>query len=240
MARKTCSNFALGILNSEVMGKKMSGNLSLKTKLKHICIGSLFLFAPVLTPSIQAQTPGIVMKAVKFEHEDLMRPLHSMMNKIYNIKMSGDFDKDYAAIMSEFQQGGISLCKVYEIGGEDSKLLESARINAVELKEEERLLKGCEISAPKTVTKTKEPNPLMQILNEMMTFMEQKSHTGNIDNDYLFVMAAYGWANAEMAKAELHFGQNHALKNRSVEIIEGASCRDNTLAEWVSTSMAEK
>jgi hypothetical protein len=25
-----------------------------------------------------------------------------------------------------------------------------------------------------------------------------------------------------------------------VEIIEGASCRDNTLAEWVSTSMAEK
>jgi uncharacterized protein (DUF305 family) len=219
------------------MEKKMSGNFSLKTKLKKLCISGLLVVAPFVS---QAQTPGIVVKAIHFEHENLMRPMHDMMNKIYAIKMSGDFDTDYSAIMREFQQGGISLSKVYQFSGEDSKLLENARVNAVQLKEEQRLLKGCVLKGTKTTSATKEPNDMMSVLNFMMKRMEQYGQSGNLDYDYAVIMNTYDWANSELAKAELRHGQNDELKNRSAEIVEGSYCRNNTLTEWADKTVAEK
>lgn len=218
------------------MEKKMSGNFSLKTKLKKLCIGGLLVVAPFVS---QAQTPGIVVKAIHFEHENLIRPMHDMMNKIYTIKMTGNFDKDYSAIMHEFQQGGISLSKVYQFSGEDSKLLENARVNAVQLKEEQRLLKGC-VLKDKTTNTVKEPNDMMGILNFMMKRIEQYGRSGNLDYDYAVIMNTYDWANSELAKEELRHGQNDELKNRSAEIVEGSYCRNNTLTEWADKTIVKK
>jgi uncharacterized protein (DUF305 family) len=221
------------------MEKKVLENLSLKTKLKYLCVSSFLLIAPVMMQDIKAQTPGSIIKTVHFGKEDLTRPMNSMMDRIYAIKMSGDFDKDYVAIMQEFQQGGIDLCKIYEMSGEDPKLLEHAKVGAVELKEDQKLLKACCNKNTKTNNRS-EPNDLMKTLAIMMKGIEQKGKSGNLNNDYAAVMSYYNWANIEMAKAELRYGLNTELKNRSRGIIEEFSCQENSLAEWQDKSVAEK
>jgi uncharacterized protein (DUF305 family) len=155
--------------------------------------------------------------------------------------MSGDFDKDYVAIMREFQQGGIDLCKVYEMSGEDPKLLEHARVSAVELKENQKQLKGFYNKDTKTTSGRSEHHDLMFTLNRMMKEIKLKGHSGDINTDYVSIMTAYNWANTEMAKAELAYGRNTELKNRSAEIIEEFSCHDNDLIDWLNkSSIAEK
>ena len=214
------------------MEKKISEE-TLKTKLKYLCLGSFLFIAPLTMQNINAQTPVNVNTSVHFGKEDLQQPMTSMMNRIYTIKMTGDFDKDYVAIMNEFQQGGIDLCKIYEMSGEDPKLLENAKISAVELKEDQKILKTFANKEIKTTTTQKEPNDLMQSLNNMMKGVEQVGKTGNLNNDYASIMLMYNWANIEMAKSELHYGHNTALKNRAAGIVEEFSCHESSLTEWL-------
>jgi uncharacterized protein (DUF305 family) len=222
------------------MEKKMLENVSLKTKLKHLFIGSCLLIAPVIINEIKGQTP-IVFKTISLSPEDLRRPMNSMMDKVYNIKMTGNFDKDYVAIMKEFQQGGIDLCKVYEMSGEDPKLLEHARVSAVELKENQKQLKGFYSKDGTTTSGRSEHHDLMFTLNRMMKEVNAKGHSGNLNTDYVTIMVAYNWANTQMAKAELAYGRNAELKNRAAEIIEEFSCHDNDLIDWLNkSSVAEK
>jgi len=117
--------------------------------------------------------------------------------------------------------------------------LENARVNAVQLKEEQRLLKGC-VLKDKTTNTVKEPNDMMGILNFMMKRIEQYGRSGNLDYDYAVIMNTYDWANSELAKEELRHGQNDELKNRSAEIVEGSYCRNNTLTEWADKTIVKK
>ena len=223
------------------MEKKMLENLSLKTKLKHLIVGSCLVITPFIANEIKAQTPGITLKTIGLTHEDLVKPMNIMMDKIYSLKMSGDFDKDYVAIMKEFQQGGIDLCKIYEMSGEDPKLLEHARVSAVELKEDQRNLKGFYYKDIVTTSGKSEHNDLMATLNKMMKVINDKGRSGNLNNDYAAIMITYNWASTEMARAELNYGRNNELKNKSADILETFSCQENALVEWINkTSVAEK
>lgn len=223
------------------MEKKMLENLSLKTKLKHLFVGSFLVIAPAIVNDIKAQTPGVVFKTVSLSREDLRRPMNTMMEKIYNIKMSGDFDKDYVAIMKEFQQGGIDLSKVYEMSGEDPKLLEHARVSAVVLKENQKQLKEFYNKDITTTSGKSEHHDLMFTLNRMMKEIKEKGHSGNLNNDYVAIMVAYNWAHSEMAKAELAHGRDSELKTKATEIIEEFSCHHNDLVDWLNkNSIVEK
>ncbi|HWY12141.1 MAG TPA: hypothetical protein VN026_12490 [Bacteroidia bacterium] len=222
------------------MEKKMLENLSLRTKLKQLAFGGLLLIAPVLSQDLKAQTEIVTFKTGAVGHEDLMRPMNSMMDKIFSIKMSGDFDKDYVSIMEEFQQGGINLCKIYEMSGEDAKLLENAKVSVVELKEDQKQLKTFYNKDVTASTAKTGHNELMQTLNSMMKQMKDKGQSGDLNKDYAVVMSLYNWANSEMAKVELNCGQNSELKNRCSAIVDEFSCHENTLNEWLDKSFAEK
>jgi len=223
------------------MEKKMLENLSLRTKLKHLFIGSCLVVSGCLANEMKAQASGIAFKTINLTKEDLVKPMNTMMDKIYSLKMSGDFDKDYVAIVKEFQQGGIDLCKIYEMSGEDPKLLEFARVSEVELKENQKQLKGFYYKDVVTTTVKPEHNDLMATLNKMMKEINAKGHTGDLNTDYASIMMLYNWANTEMAKAELAYGRNTELKKKSADIFEEFSCQENNLVEWLhKSSVAEK
>jgi uncharacterized protein (DUF305 family) len=224
-------NFVYMNKNCEVMKTKLLKNIFLNTKFKQLLmLGSFFLIAPAALQEVNAQTPGIVIKAANPTHEDLMQPMDRMMTKIYNIKMSGDFDKDYAAIMSEFQEGGKNLCGIYEMAGEDPKLVENAKVSIVELKEHQKQMR----SVPKVSSgQTVKANDLMETLNTMMKEMKQKAGTGDLNTDYASMMVLFNWAGTEMAKAELRYGLNSELKTKASDIVEEYSCRENDLMSWL-------
>jgi uncharacterized protein (DUF305 family) len=223
------------------MEKKMLMNVSIKAKLRYLLVFGSFIIAPICLNEAKAQTSGIVIKAASLEPEDLMRPMNSMMGKIRSLKMSDNFEKDYVAIMQEFQQGGIDLCKIYKIAGEDPKLLEEANVSIVQLKEDQRQLRSFEAEDKLPETGKPKPNDLMETLNKMIVEMERKARSGDMDSDYATMMVLYDWAATEMGKSELHYGLNAELKNQARDMIEGFSCKENNLIDWLNkNSVANK
>lgn len=178
-----------------------------------------------------AQTPGIYVKVAEPKSELLMRPMERMMTNIYNLKMTGDFDRDYLAIMNEFQEGGKNLCGIYAKAGDDAKLIENAKVGKVQLKEQQKQLKNLS-GTVSTYTIQQRNNDLMETLNTMMSEMKRKSNSGKFDTDYTSVMVLYNWAGSELAKAELHYGLNKELKDQSQDMLDEFSDNENILMNW--------
>ncbi len=194
-----------------------------------IFITALLLFGTIS----RGQTPGIVIKAANPTHENFVKPMTSMMDRIYTLKMSGDFDRDYTAIMQEFQRGGIGLCKIYQMAGSDPVLEESAKVSTVEMKEHEKQMKSFGTKDKISGYHTEGHNTLMATLNKMMTDMKYNTRSGKVEQDFATAMAIYNRAGAELAKAELRYGNNCALKQRSGDMLEEYVSNENVMMNWM-------
>jgi hypothetical protein len=210
------------------MEKKMLKNVFVNTTLSYLLFGSFLLVGGL--KEANAQTPGLVIKAANPKHEALMRPMDHMMGRIYALKMSGDFEKDYVAIMREFNEGGKDLCAIYEMSGEDAKLIENAKVSRVELKEHQKQLRSfANVRSGQTI----KSNDLMETLNTMMKEMKRKAATGDLNTDFASMMILFDWAGTEMAKAELRYGSDPGLKASAGDMVEKYSCRENDLMGWL-------
>jgi len=219
----------------------MLKSLSFGAKLKHLLFLINFLLVAFTIQELKAQTPGIVIKGINPAHEDLLSAMNSMMGKIYSLKMSGDFDKDYAAILQEFDQGGSDLCKIYIMSGEDPKLIENAKVSVVELKAHQKQLRYFAAYDKLPDTQITHHNDLMGTINKMMSEMKRKATSGNINNDFATMMVLYNWAATEMAKSEIHYGLNPEIKGQAKETLEELSCVENGYMDWFSkTSVAKQ
>lgn len=194
-----------------------------------IFITALLLFST----KAGAQTPNLVIKGANPAKENFIQPMSSMMDRIYTLKMTDDFDKDYAAIMQEFQRGGIGLCKIYQMAGSDPVLEESAKVSAVEMKEHEKHMRSY-ISKDKVSGNHSEGhNVIMSTLNKMMTEMKHSAQTGKVEQDFATAMVIYNWAGSELAKAELRYGENCDLKQRSGQMFEEFVSNQNVMLNWM-------
>ena len=192
-----------------------------------------FVFITVLLifgTKSHAQTPGIYFKVNEPKSEVFVRPIERMMNNIYSLKMTGDFDKDYVAIMKEFQEGGKDITGIYEMTGNDPSLVENAKVSQVELKEHQKQLKNFYI--PTRPTSPRMHVELMTTLNKMMSEMERKSDNGDLDMDYATMMTLYNWAGGELAKSGLRHGLHGELKDASKEMLEEFADNQNDLMNW--------
>jgi uncharacterized protein (DUF305 family) len=177
-----------------------------------------------------AQTPGIYIKVKEPKTDVFIRPMERMMTNIYNLKMTGDFDKDYVAIMKEFQEGGKDLTGIYQRAGEDPRLIENAKVSKVELKEHQKQLNN--FYSPTRETSPRKHGEMIATLNKMMDEMKRKGDNGDLDMDYATVMTLYNWAGSELAKSELRHGLNAELHETSKELIEEFADNQNDLMSW--------
>lgn len=150
----------------------------------------------------------------------LMKSMHSTMEQMKQMKMTGDPDYDFASMMIEHHKGGMEMSQ-YEIdNGKNQELVKLAQqIN----QEQEKELKEFKnfVSSHNAVSQN---NSFMEEMNKHIQKGEQDMKgmkmSGNVDQDFARMMAMHHKHGIDMAKTEVKYGKDPKLKGMAKKTIE--------------------
>jgi uncharacterized protein (DUF305 family) len=162
----------------------------------------------------------------------LMISMNSMMDRMRNIKITGDFDIDFANMMIEHHQGAIDMSEKEVSTGKDEDLRGLAQnIIAVQKKE---------ITQLNDFVKTYKPSgmkhgegELEKSMTEMGTRMNATTMSGDMDKDYAAMMISHHEAAIAMAKLEIANGMSEELKKMAQKIILDQNKEIKEFKNWL-------
>ena len=151
-----------------------------------------------------------------------MEGMHSMGS----MKMTGDFDYDFANTMVMHHQSAVDMAKEVISKGSNAEVKTMAQ-NIVTAQEAE-IAQFKNITAnykmPEMKEESKEAhNELGETMEKMETKMKGMSKTGNADKDFLMMMIPHHESAVTMGEDELSHGKNLELKKMAQKIIEDQS-----------------
>lgn len=166
----------------------------------------------------------------------LMTAMNKMMDKMNSMQMSGDFDKDFAAMLIEHHQGAIDMAKIEVAQGSDEKIKSMAQ-NIITKQTEEQsklreIMKNLKPSEMKMGT-----GELEKAMSEMKAKMAGMQMTGDTDKDFAMMMIQHHQDGISMSKKELTNGMNAELKQMAKK---GISDQTKELAEFKSWMSSKK
>ena len=155
-----------------------------------------------------------------------------------NEKMrTGDFDCDFADIMTIHHQEALDLCEVEILRGNDTELKWIAQ-NMLDLPKNDNTELGQFVENYRIVDPEKQKYDLHYELTETMKMMLSKMNrvkmTGNSDNDFVALMIPHHQSGLEMAKDEISHGKNSKIKKIAQNIVEVQSKELSALKSWKS------
>lgn len=144
--------------------------------------------------------------------DDLMSVMNASMAKMEGMKMTGDFDLDFANMLIEHHQGAVDMSKIEVEKGTDEKMKGMAQ-NIITKQTEE-------IGKLREIVKNYKPmkmdmgkhDELSKGLADMKTKMSSMQMTGNMDKDFAMMMTSHHESGVKMSKDELSHGMNAQLK----------------------------
>ena len=158
------------------------------------------------------------MENMKSEN-GLMTSMNNMMGKMGEMKMSGDFDMDFANMMIEHHQGAIEMSEAEIKSGTDDKLKAMAQKIIASQKEEQTKLRDIVKNSKPMKMDMGKHDELTKEMNAMKTNMSGMQMTGSADKDFSMMMISHHESAIKMAKAELSHGMNAGLKQIAQKII---------------------
>ena len=165
---------------------------------------------------------GMINKdSMTMDHKN-MEGMHSMNG----MKMTGDFDYDFANTMVMHHQSAVDMAKEVISKGSNAEVKTMAQ-NIVTAQEAE-IVQFKNITAnykmPEMKEESKEAhNELGETMEKMETKMKGMSKTGNADKDFLMMMIPHHESAVTMGEDELSNGKNLELKKMAQKIIEDQS-----------------
>ena len=196
---------------------------------KYIIASATILFAVAIqscnTESKKETTTtmdGMTNKdSMTMDHKN-MEGMHSMNG----MKMTGDFDYDFANTMVMHHQSAVDMAKEVISKGSNAEVKTMAQ-NIVTAQEAE-IAQFKNITAnykmPEMKEESKEAhNELGETMEKMETKMKGMSKTGNADKDFLMMMIPHHESAVTMGEDELSHGKNLELKKMAQKIIEDQS-----------------
>ena len=159
--------------------------------------------------------------SMTMDHKN-MEGMHSMNG----MKMTGDFDYDFANTMVMHHQSAVDMAKEVISKGSNAEVKTMAQ-NIVTAQEAE-IAQFKNITAnykmPEMKEESKEAhNELGETMEKMETKMKGMSKTGNADKDFLMMMIPHHESAVTMGEDELSHGKNLELKKMAQKIIEDQS-----------------
>lgn len=142
---------------------------------------------------------------------ELMGSMNTMMDKMSGMKMSGDFDLDFATMMIEHHQGAIDMSNIEIAKGTDEKIKGMAQNIFTSQTEEIGMLRGIIKNFKASGMKHGEGS-LQKIHSEMKAATSGMQMTGSTDKDYATMMVTHHESAVKMFKAQLANGMNDKLK----------------------------
>lgn len=164
---------------------------------------------------------------------DLMGVMNSMMNKMHSMKMTGDFDVDWANMMIEHHQGGIDMAQVELSQGKDEKMKSKAQEIITKQKDEQQKLRDLVSSYKRSGMKHGE-GELEKHMNDMMNTMQKMKMSGDVDQDFAAMMMHHHEHGIAMAAIEVKNGMNDELKKMAQKSITDQEKDVKEFKQWLS------
>ncbi len=166
-----------------------------------------------------SNTKGDTMGTKMNMENAMMSSMNTMMEKMTAMKMSGDFDMDFANMMIEHHQGAIDMSEEEVKSGMDEKLKTMARNIISAQKEEQSKLRDIVKSSKPMKMEMGKHDELTKGMADMKMNMSSMQMTGSTDNNFGMMMIPHHESAIKMAKAELSHGMNAQLKRIAQKII---------------------
>ncbi|MFC4233339.1 DUF305 domain-containing protein [Parasediminibacterium paludis] len=167
-------------------------------------------------------------------NNELMKSMMSSMDKMKAVKMNGDFDAEFAAMMIEHHQGAIDMANIELKSGSDNTMKAMAQSIITAQKAEIEKFKTILASHKENIVKGDHPE-LMEAMSSMDTKTKETKMTGNVDKDFAMMMKVHHSGAIEMSKGELGDGKVYELKKMAQQIIEEQNKEVKQFDEWLAT-----
>jgi uncharacterized protein (DUF305 family) len=163
---------------------------------------------------------------------NMMASMNTSMGKMHDMKMSEDFDHDFAHMMILHHQAGIDMSEIEMAKGTDAQVKKMAQNIITEQKAEiaqmELFIKNHK------VTEGEKHHQMGESMNSMMEKMNSMKMTGNTDKDYVMMMIPHHECAVSMAEAELAHGKQMELKKIAQNIITDQKKEITEFKSWKS------
>ncbi len=172
------------------------------------------------------------MKMDNMDHSN-MEGMHSMSG----MKMTGDFDLDFANTMAVHHKSAVDMAKEVIAKGSNAEVKTLAQ-NIVTAQETEiaqfKNIIG-NYKMPEMKEENKEAhNELGEVIEKMEKEMKGMTKTGNADKDFLMMMIPHHKSAVTMGEDELSHGKNLELKKMAQKIINDQTAEIKQLESLLS------
>ena len=222
---------------------------------KHILIAAtLFLCITILqacndgsttkeiTSDTSAHTDGMTHEAgTNSGHDQMMKQMEGHMNAV---KMTGDFDLDFANMMIPHHQGAVDMAEKYLPTAKDEKIKTMAlNIISSQKKEIEDLKSMIATHKPAEIKKEHSNgghgadghNELMDAMKAMMDKMKGMPMSGDADKDFVTMMIPHHQSAIDMAENQISHCKNVELKKFAQKVINDQSKEIKEFEAWLSS-----
>jgi uncharacterized protein (DUF305 family) len=171
---------------------------------------------------------------MKLEH-NMMDGMHSMHEKMKSMKMTGDFDHDFAHMMIMHHQGAIDMSEIEIAKGTDATIKAMAQnmitAQKAEIVQLQQFIDNYKM--PELKMKNEEMHDqLGETMKSMMDKMNNMKMTGNTDKDFVMMMIPHHESAVTMAEDELKHGKQQELKKMAQKMITDQKKEISELKAW--------
>ena len=193
---------------------------------KYIIATATFVFAIAIQSCNTESKKETTTTMDGMAQKDSMKKDQSNMDETHNMaamKMTGDFDYDFAHTMIAHHQSAVDMAKDIISKGSNAAVKTMAQ-NIVTAQEAE-ILQFKNITANYKMPEMKKEggeahNELGETMEKMETDMKGITKTGNADKDFLMMMIPHHKSAITMSEDELSHGKNLEIKKIAQKIME--------------------
>jgi uncharacterized protein (DUF305 family) len=164
----------------------------------------------------------------------MLPPIGHVMTQMNDIKMTGDFDLDFATTMIVHHQTAIDMSKSQLIQGANERIKSMAQdiINEqnVEIDQLQLFIKNYKV---KEITKAETDALLSTMMKEMADKMGSIIMTGSSDSDFVKLMIPHHESAVKMAEAELVYGKEVTLRKMAQQMITDQNGEIGEFKTWL-------
>ncbi len=168
---------------------------------------------------------------------DLMQSMIMMMRNMTNMKMSGDYDLDFANMMVMHHEGAVDMARIELSKGVDSQAKSMARMivdkQTTEIQQLQDIIKTHKPEGKKEMNDVTH-DELTTAMGAMMEHMKKTQMTGNTDNDFVSLMIPHHESAVKMAMGEISHGRSAQLKSMAQKMITDQKKEIADLKAWLA------
>lgn len=176
-----------------------------------------------------------MLNSTRLKENDMIKLMMATMAKMDSIRMTSNFDIDFANTMMVHHQAAIDMSELEIAEGGDMKIIGMAKNIITSQKIEIAQLKNFAANYKMVNVKmdnSDSQNILVDAMKSMMDKMHNMKMTGNTDDDFVMLMIPHHATAVKMAKDEINFGKEMQLKKMAQKIILQQNKEIATFVAW--------